>query len=386
MSEKKALLVCNAYPSENNIYKNGFIHRRVKLYLKNNLDIVVFCVNNKFTNLIYDNYDGVTVIRGNKTDYESFLKENDFHSYLIHFISKDKYDPIIETKVNPKIIIWIHGSEVEAWHRRWFDFLTSREALKRTLYYTIKYYPERIEFLNNLYSQETYDVTFIYVSRWFKENVADVDAKTSPKKYEIIPNVVDGELFNYLEKDKNKRKKILSIRPFANMKYSNDLTVEAILELSTRDYFYDLEFSIYGDGKYFDSVLEPIRKFENVNIHKGFLKQDEISALHKEYGVFICPTRWDSQGVSMCEAMSSGLVPISTNITAIPEFVKHNKTGLLALPESGKSLARQVEKLYFDENLFLNISREAAKGIREIAGQDKVISKELDVILGEQFD
>lgn len=363
--------------------KMVLFYRRVKSYIKKGLSIEVFCLHRKFENLVIETYDGVNILRGNREHYEAYLKQNDFQSYLIHFVDHNKYNPIIETKINPKIIIWIHGAEAENWHRRWFDFLTSKQKLKRTLYLSNKYYPDRLNFLNKIYSQDINDVTFIYVSKWFKENVADIDAKTSPKKYEIIPNVIDGHLFDYNEKPSSQRKKILSIRPFANMKYGNDLTVSAIIELSKKPYFNDLEFTIYGEGEYFESTLEPIKNFSNVIIHKKFLSQQEISNLHKSYGVFICPTRWDSQGVSMCEAMSSGLVPISNNITAIPEFVTHDKTGLLAYPESGISLANQIEKIYLDEQLFLNLSKNAAIEIRKIADENVVIAKELEVILSE---
>ena len=42
-------------------------------------------------------------------------------------------------------------------------------------------------------------------------------------------------------------------------------------------------------------------------------------------GIFICPTRQDAQGVSMCEAMSSGLVPITLYNTAIPECLPNDE-------------------------------------------------------------
>lgn len=382
MPKKKFLLICNDYPSRNDIYKNGFIHRRVKSYQKNDIVVVVFCVNNKFTSLKHENYDGVNVVRGNQTEYQKFLKDNDFQAYLIHFISKNKYEPIVETKDNPRIIIWIHGAEAETWHRRWFDFITSKKKLNEAVFYATSYYPERLKFLNSIYTQTKYDITFIYVSKWFKENVADVDAKAAPKNYRIIPNVIDDSLFRYEEKQANQRMKILSIRPFTGRKYANDLTVDSILELSKRPFFNELEFSIYGDGAYFDEILEPIKKFKNVSFHKRFLTQVEISKIHKKFGVFVCPTRWDSQGVSMCEAMSSGLVPISSNNTAIPEFVKHNSSGLLSHPGSGESIANQIERLYKDEILFKKLSYNAAQSIRELAGESVVISKELDVILG----
>lgn len=377
----KSLIVSNEYPSKEDIYKNGFVHRRAKSYQKFNIEIEVFCLNNQYNETEVYIYDEIKVTKGNIDAYSNFLKENHFDSFLIHFVNKNKLNPILSFKKNPKVLIWIHGFEAENWHRRWFDFLTSKQKLKNVLYLTSNFYPDRLNYLNKIYLQQEFNITFIYVSKWFKENVADVDANASPEKYEIIPNVIDGELFNYVEKDAMQRKKILSIRPYASMKYANDLTVNSILELSKKDFFKDLEITIYGDGEYFEDTIKPLRKFDNIDIHKKFLTQKEISELHKEHGVFLCPTRWDSQGVSMCEAMSSGLVPVSTDITAIPEFVSHLETGLLAKPESSTSLAMQIEKLYFDKDLFNELSFNASKKIRKIADEDVVIRKELELIL-----
>ena len=55
--------------------------------------------------------------------------------------------------------------------------------------------------------------------------------------------------------------------------------------------------------------------------------------MHKKNGIFMVPTRLDSQGVSRDEAMSSGLVPITNNVAAIPEFVD-DTCGMLA-PKRG---------------------------------------------------
>src|SRR5699024_11554196 len=136
--------------------------------------------------------------------------------------------------------------------------------------------------------------------------------------------------------------KILSIRPFASKKYANDQSVKSIQALSKASFFDQLEFHFYGDGVLFDSVLEPIKKFENVFINRGFLLQDEISNLQDAFGIFLCPTRLDSQGVSMCEAMSSGLVHISSNKTAIPEYVTHHLICLLARSEDLHDIPYQI--------------------------------------------
>src|SRR5690606_6953555 len=130
------------------------------------------------------------------------------------------------------------------------------------------------------------------------------------------------------EKGPEQRKRLLSIRPYASRKYANDLTVKAIVELSKRDFFNELEVALIGDGELFDQITEPVKGFPNVKLVRKFLSHKEISATHKDYGIFITPTRMDSQGVSRDEAMSSGLVPITTNVTAIPEFV-NSECGML---------------------------------------------------------
>ena len=84
-----------------------------------------------------------------------------------------------------------------------------------------------------------------------------------------------------------------------------------------------------GDGPLFEQTLEPLRGFDNITIKKGFITQQKIAELYKQYGVFLCPSRSDTQGVSRDEAMASGLVPVTNGVAAIPEFVD-DSCGILA--------------------------------------------------------
>ena len=100
---------------------------------------------------------------------------------------------------------------------------------------------------------------------------------------------------------------------------------------------------IYGDGDLFETENKPLEKFKNVHLYKKFLKQSEIKALHDQHGIFIASTRWDSQGVSRDEAMSSGLVPITNSVSAIPEFVDEN-SGILVPTEDFKGIAEGIAR------------------------------------------
>lgn len=377
----KYLVLTNAYPHQDQLYRNGFIHRRVKAYQEKGVNVEIFVMNPVYQESENYHFDGVSVFRGSKTVFHHFLNENNYDKILIHFVSVDMIDVIKEVNPSIPLIIWIHGYEAEAWHRRWFNFLDSKKELERILTMADTYYIDQLKLMNWLYTTKDLDIKFVHISKWFKEHIAECDARARTQNATIIPNIIDSKVFNYVEKSKDDRTKILSIRPYASRKYANDLSVKAVLELSKRPFFNRLSFAFYGDGKFFNETLKPLKDFDNVEIHKGFLQQTEIAKLHKEYGVFLCPTRLDSQGVSMCEAMSSGLVPISNNITAIPEFVEHRHSGLLANPEDPIHLADQIENLFFNESLFQRLSRNAAIDIRNKCGEEVVINSELELIL-----
>ena len=138
----------------------------------------------------------------------------------------------------------------------------------------------------------------IFVSEYFaKEVMEDTGVELTEEQHSIIHNPIDTNLFNFIDKKPSQRMKVLSIRPYASAKYANDLTVNSILELSKSKEFKEMEFLMVGAGKLFESTLEPLREFDNVKIHEGFLTHSEILELHKQYGIFMTPTRMDSQGV-----------------------------------------------------------------------------------------
>jgi glycosyltransferase involved in cell wall biosynthesis len=374
------LIITNAYPHEDQLYRNGFIHRRVKSYLEEGLKIDVFVLHPAYKTPEKYIYEDVPVYRGTEESLRTLLKYKAHKKALIHFVNPQMVEAIKETNDKLPIITWIHGFETEAWHRRWFNFLESPESLRRILDMADNYYVDQLSFMNWFYQTDELDITFVHISKWFKEHIAECDARAESRHAVIIPNVIDNDLFNYKEKPVEYRKKILSIRPYASRKYANDLSVQAVLELSQRPYFHELEFAFFGDGKLFDETVEPIQGFENVKIHKGFLPQEQIAKMHKEYGVFLCPTRLDSQGVSMCEAMSSGLVPISTDITAIPEFVEHDFSGLLTHPENPLDIADAIERLYYNPDVFNRISKQTSISIQNKCSKQVVIKKELEII------
>lgn len=367
----KFIVLTSQYPSQQNLYANGFVHRRVLEYKRFGHEVLVY-VNNNIKKAYEYSYEGVQVRVGNQNDLEEFIEKYNANKILVHFIDRHFMEIMRKNKFKYKTIVWIHGVEALGWYRRLFNINFS--FLKYILNNTIQMYSLR-KFVK---SSKGKNIKFVYVSNWMK-NIMEKDMNIKVNNYEIIPNIIDSNLFKFEEKDEQLRKNILLIRPFNSKKYANDIAIKAIIELSKRDFFNDLSISIFGSGDQFEKITNEVKQYKNVNLYNKFLTHEEIYEQHKKNGLFLCPTRQDSQGVSMCEAMSSGLVPISSNNTAIPEFVEHGVSGFLT--NNYIEIADSIEYIYKNPAQFKNMSIKASLLITDKCSNEIVINRELDLMI-----
>lgn len=373
-SQSEYLLLTNNYPQYDDLYRNGFVHSRVRAYKENNLRVDVFRLRQE-AKLSYHEFQDVDVITGDKLALNKLLSSGRYKCILVHFLDINMWEVLQKYVDKVRIIVWVHGSEVQPWYRRDFNYTNDheREVAK-------KHSELRINFWRSLLGNLPKNIKFVFVSNYLAEQVMeDVGIRISGNQYSIIHNPIDTDIFTYHPKSIEKRQKILSIRPYASRVYANDLSVQAILELSKKSYFNELEFMMVGNGKLFEETVEPLRCFKNVILDRCFLKHQEIANLHCEYGVFLCPTRSDTQGVSRDEAMSSGLVVITNGVAAIPEFVDES-CGILAGEEDSHGLAEGIALLYENSEIFMKLSENAARRVRQQSDKKIIISKELNLI------
>lgn len=359
------------YPHPENLMGDVFVHVRVKKYAERH-EVKVFSFFHEQRQLVYE---GIRLEMFK--DLESLvhaIKEYDPDKILIHFYQSWMLEAVIKIFRKP-VIIWVHGYEALGWYRRLFNYSGYSPVLLRYIWKNTK---QQYHFRKLIqYANKSIGVHFVFVSNWMRR-VAEKDSLSKIKKYDIIPNPIDIELFQYQEKNIAMRKKILILRSFGSRKYANDISVKAILELSGRNSFKEFSFTIIGEGQLFEKTLQPLKNFTNIRIQKGAVKQVAIPAIHKEHGIFLCPTRQDAQGVSMCEAMSSGLVPIVSDNTAIPEFVTDNVSGLLT--HSSSQIADALEYLLHNPDKFSQLSAQASQSMKALCAIDNITQKEFAII------
>ncbi len=374
---KKYLLVSPGYPSEKDKYNCAFVHVRVKHYLERGLNVDVFFVNrrrlgkpqsgNKYE------YEGVTIEKGNLKELKRTIERGNFEKILIHFGYKTIVSTALKAAKETPIIIWLHGVDVISWTRRMYN-LRLKNVIKFLGYILINV--QQRMFLNKIAKDFSDSIAFIFVSDWLKKT-AQKDIRSNIKNAYVIPNPIDTKAFVYEKKEKGDRLKILIIRSFANRNYANDVLVKAIIELSKKPIFTDFEFTICGRGRLWKSTIAPLKRFENVHLENRYFSHKEIKELHEKHGVILMPSRQDTHGISTCEGMSSGLVAISSNNSAIPEYVP---SSCAYLTDDYRGIVEAIEDIYNNIDKYLAFSRKGAEFIRSKCSSDIVIEKELKII------
>lgn len=370
----KIVVISADYPSPDYIYGDVFVHTRSKEYLKQ-AEVVVIGYNSGLLQERKFVYEGIPVCILN--DLEKFYKEIQLakpHIIVGHLIQYSYIDFLIG--LHKPLVIFIHGYEATSWKRRLMNF-NSLGAFR----YLITYFKSNYKQLRKLKSLASAAnqgslIQFVFVSKWIKR-ATEEDIGCVIKNTHIIPNGIDTNLFPYRVKNPDFRKKIVLIRSFKARNYANDIAIEAILILSKRGFFSDLEITIYGEGYLFEPLTNRIKHFSNVKLNNFFVENKFIPEIHAHNGIFLCPSRLDTQGVSMCEAMSSGLVPITSPIGGIPEYATDVESSFQVM--TPQEVADKIEFLYHNPDVFVEMSKKASEEIANKCSLQNTVKKEMDV-------
>lgn len=97
--------------------------------------------------------------------------------------------------------------------------------------------------------------------------------------------------------------------------------------------------------------LEDCVRFDGAVPHEQLIPTFRAAALFVLASIVAGDGDRDGLPNVLLEALALGVPAVSTRISAIPELIEHEETGLLARPGDPEDLADQMERMLFDEEL-----------------------------------
>ena len=100
-------------------------------------------------------------------------------------------------------------------------------------------------------------------------------------------------------------------------------------------------------------------------VWRDWLGEAELARELSRARIAILPSRHESFGNAMAEAMAVGAPLVTTNAGSIPEIVEHEVTGLLVPPDAPEALATAISRLDQDAELGQRLSAAGRERMRQ---------------------
>ncbi|KWZ78069.1 glycosyltransferase family 4 protein [Anaerococcus tetradius] len=353
----KILILSQGYPNNNGDVSLMYIHTRNIEYIKNGLSVDVL---NFETEKCYKK-DGINVIS------ERYYKENNKNYDLLivhaaniknHYRFLQKYEYRFR-----KIMFFYHGHEV----LRLTKDYPKPYKFKRDNNFIVKkiiniYDSIKLLIWRNYLPKIAYKSYFIFVSEWMKNEFyvnTKIDNKNIKAKSTVIYNCVGSEFENGIYNVNSEKKyDFITIRSnFDGSKYCIDIVNK--LAKNTPE----AKFLLVGNGDFFNNY----HKSENIEVLNKNLTHEEIVRYLDNSKFALMPTRYDAQGLMMCEMTAYGIPTITSNIDISNEIFRNTSNVFFIDNDKTSNL-----------NKFLNLRCSHTKNERFF--KKNTVYKEIDLI------
>jgi alpha-1,3-mannosyltransferase len=320
-----------------------FVNELAKIQKRQGIEVRILCLDNNRNNKRFDNIDGIDVHR------IGFLNLKYYKPTLIN-ISELKWADILHVHCLgfPTDFVGV----TKFLHRK-PCILTSHGDIFHTkdihvlklfyFFYIQKFLLSKYEFIVTV-SKTDYNI-FSKIVR--QERLRTIYNGIKLDKFPYFNRQVDKPNFIYFGRI-SKSKNILNLLKTFSILFENNKMIKLIIV-----------------GEDFDGSLKEVMDFilknklkEIIEI-KGFVCHEELGSILKECNYFVSASIFESFGIALTEAMSSGLVPIVQDIPAHREQVEDGVNGFIVDFNNPEKAAQKILKVL--QNIdYLTMSRKAS--------------------------
>lgn len=129
----------------------------------------------------------------------------------------------------------------------------------------------------------------------------------------------------------------------------------------------EIKLTLLGEGNRLEDYKRRVRKLGLIPkvVMPGWQSITEIQKLAARAQIAVLPSRIESFGISVAEALGAGVPVIATNAGALPEIVEDGVTGTLVASEDPEALAEAICTVLGNSEKFRVMAEEGREGARK---------------------
>lgn len=177
------------------------------------------------------------------------------------------------------------------------------------------------------------------------------EIKTAKQRHiGVIHNTVFNEQAFKQNKWSSENKSIVTLAH--SVDYKNPYQwVKVAKKITT--YFPDVEFKWFGDGPLFEELVSATKEYDRINFFKG--PGDVSSCLSSAY-LYYQPSKIESHGIAVLEAMASSMPCVVSNVGGLPESVINDWNGFVVDVDVESEHVAAISKLLNDKTMAARFS------------------------------
>lgn len=375
------VVLTSAYPNKLNRYAGAFVRSKVELYRASGKRVLVLLVSDLDGGLIdgerfdRDDFEVVTSQRA-----VAILERIRYLKVFAHSLSPVTLLALKVSGLLQRAVLWFHGYEVRDPIRLSYNFtdesLEQNNTSRVKMLSAVKGFNQRRQLLREVFEDSSIEKVFVSE---FLRTIASHDIGARPMSSHVIANPIDTDF--YTPSESQNHRNVLFLRPFSAHNYGLDIMQDVISGFLARYADTHLRFFVRGDGVFHRKFTDKLKGLKAVDIQKGFLSKVDMKAMHSKCGTLLYPTRFDTQGVSMCEGLSSGMMVVANNVAAIPEYVSEDSS-FLCRRDSIEDMICALRAIdLMSKSEFISRGQSGRLAILKKASVSEVLSREFELFL-----
>ncbi|MEA3490205.1 MAG: glycosyltransferase family 4 protein [Candidatus Omnitrophota bacterium] len=197
------------------------------------------------------------------------------------------------------------------------------------------------------------------------------------EKLLIVPHGVDTHMFRPVEKkDSSRLANIIYVGRLFPSKGVHVL-VEAARILKVKGYGFQVQIIGKGNDDYEKAIKSDVENYglKESFVFRGMVPQRDLPEYYRQADIAVIPSLEEPFGITLIEAMASGLPVVASRVDAIPENVNDGMDGVLVDPNNPASLAGTLGPLIEDRGKRLALGGRARQKAVQKFSLERFIDK-----------